>query len=554
MTPLDWIIVFALNGAVIVYGYYLARGTQTSSEWFLGSRSLPWWAVGMSMFATNVDNSDLVGVTGNTFKEGLHIISVYAIGSALGGVLAAFFIVPAIYRLGFYTNAEYLEARFGPAARALSALIQIQYRSSLLGMMAWSLYLLLTRLANLSAPAAWGFIVTLVVLAGLYTAWGGLKSVVWTDVCLGVLTMSAGAAIFLTVWQAVGGWTGMTAGLAAAGEASGLPLSDLPHLGRYRGDTGSTSPYLVILGWTIIGSGYWTVNHTPTMRMIGSRSVWDMQMATVLGVGASLPVMVSCACLGLFARALDLPEFHAMKTPDEVYPILANRYLGPGLKGLVVAGVAAAAVSTFDSLGSALSAVFTRDLYARFLVRNRDDSHYVAVGRVATVGVLVLGFAYLPFIMTRGSMIKAFTTLIPVFVTPLFTIYVIGALTRVHRRSGMIGLLVGSLYGVIALIDREFFNMVWLPDELTNRWAALSLSFFVTAAAMGCVTLVLGRQAKSETLLPFQEQGWLQRSRESLPPLREYPFDHAPPWWLRPTIWAAGLTVLSVWVVFVLFW
>ena len=91
----------------------------------MGGRALPWWAVGLSMFATNVDNADLVGVTGTTYSDGIHIITVYACGGVAGGILAAFLVVPAIYRAGFYTNAEYLEARFGPTTRALSALIQI---------------------------------------------------------------------------------------------------------------------------------------------------------------------------------------------------------------------------------------------------------------------------------------------------------------------------------------------------------------------------------------------------------------------------------------------
>ncbi len=181
MTTLDWLIVLVVNGSIIGYGLYLARGTHTSSEWFLAARALPWWAVGLSMFATNVDNADLVGVTGMTYNEGIHVISVYALGSAVGGILAAFFIVPEISRRGFYTNAEYLEARYGPAARIFSALIQIQYRTSMLGMMIWSTYLVLTQLVDLPPHLAWTLIVALVILAGLYTAWGGLKSVVWTD-------------------------------------------------------------------------------------------------------------------------------------------------------------------------------------------------------------------------------------------------------------------------------------------------------------------------------------------------------------------------------------
>ena len=121
MTFIDWIIVMVLNGGVIAFGIVLARGTRTSSEWFLGKRALAWWAVGLSMLATNLDNADLVSITGLVYREGLHVLTVHTVGSVTGGILAAFFVVPAIYRAGFYTNAEYLEARFGVSSRVLSA-------------------------------------------------------------------------------------------------------------------------------------------------------------------------------------------------------------------------------------------------------------------------------------------------------------------------------------------------------------------------------------------------------------------------------------------------
>ncbi len=231
MQLIDWIIVFVLNGTVIGLGFYLARGTTSSSEWFLGRRALPWWGIGLSMFATNVDSADIVSVTGKTFTEGLHIVTVYAIGSAMGGFLAAFVIAPKMYRSGLYTNAEYLESRFGVSTRVLSALIQIQYRSSMLGLMIWSLYLLLTGLEVVTATQAWILIVALVICSGVYTAWGGLKSVVWTDAVQAVIMMLGGLVIFLAVWQAVGGWSRMDS------------LGDLTHIGRYDGGSSETSPY-----------------------------------------------------------------------------------------------------------------------------------------------------------------------------------------------------------------------------------------------------------------------------------------------------------------------
>lgn len=545
MTLIDWLIVVALNASVFAYGLYLARGTHTSSEWFLGARALPWWAIGVSMFATNVDSADIVAVTGNTYNEGLHIITVYAIGSGLGGILAAFLVAPAMYRAGYYTNAEYLEARFGPSMRLTSALIQLQYRSSMLGLMIVSMHVLLTDLAEIPGGWAWVLIVSAVLISGTYTAWGGLKSVVYTDAAQGIIMMVGGMLIFFAVYQAIGGWSGLVETL------EGSEYADLPHVGRYTGKSERLSPLVVVLGWTIVGSGYWTVNHTQTMRLMGARSVWDMKMAATFGVAASLPVMIACACLGVFGRAI--PHLSALDNADKLYPLMAREYLGVGMRGVVVAGVVAAGVSTFDSMGSALSAVFTRDIYARFLVRSGTDEHYVLAGRVATVGVLTLGFLYLPFIFLQENMLKAFTTLIPVFVTPLFTVYLLGVATPVHRWSGPIGLLTGAAYGVLALVDREIVDLAFVPYWLSERWPALIWSLLITSTSMLVVTLVCG--ASTKRLSELNDSGWLARSREQLPPLKQHPFSDASKSydWIA-NLSACGLMLACFALVFWLFW
>ena len=181
MTTLDWIIVFILNGAVILYGFYLARGTHSSNEWFLGKRSIPWWAIGISMFATNVDNFDIVSNTGLVFNDGIHVLAAHPLGLSIGGILAAFLVIPAIYRAGCYTNSEFLEARFGPATRAISVLIQLLYRTFVLGMMIWSVHLMLTGMIGMDKGTSWSIVLVLVALAAIYTSWGGLKTVVMTD-------------------------------------------------------------------------------------------------------------------------------------------------------------------------------------------------------------------------------------------------------------------------------------------------------------------------------------------------------------------------------------
>ena len=437
MSALDWLIVLGLNGAIIAYGLRRARGTSTSGEWFLSSRALPWWAVGLSLFATNMDNSEFVSATGTIASEGLHFLSAHTFGGLIGVTIATFVIVPAIYRAGLYTNSEYLEHRFGPGTRVLGALIQIQYRTSVLGLMIWSVHLTLVGVGGLRPELSWALIVSLVVLSGVYTAVGGLRAVVATDVLQSVLVMAGGLAVCIAVWQAVGGWNAMVAQLesletTAEGLAPGLAAADLVHVSAFRGRDGTTSPVVIFIAWILISSGWWTVSHTSTQRMMGARSLWDMKMAGVLGVGVSLVILLFTDMLGLFGRA-QFPDF---ARPDEMYPHLISTYLGIGAKGLVVAGVVSAAVSTFDSMGSSMSAVFTRDIYARFISRDRDDAHYLRVGRIASVAILVLGFAYLPLILRAPTMLAAFRSVTSVFVTPLLIVYLVGAVTRTNRRVG----------------------------------------------------------------------------------------------------------------------
>ncbi len=358
--------------------------------------------------------------------------------------------------------------------------------------------------------------------------------------------MIAALVIFSTVWNAVGGWSGLEEKLIAHDARTGERLADRMHVGGYQGDHDSVSPYVIVLGWTIVGSGYWTVNHTQTMRLMGSRSLTDMKYAAIFGVLLSLPVMVISACLGVFGHGIaNLPNLQA----DEIYPWMANRFLGPGFKGIVVAGVVAAVVSTFDSMGSALSAIFTRDVYARLIAPNRSDKHYVIVGRFATAGVLLIGFAYLPFIWKQEHMLKAFTTLIPVLVTPLFTVYMLGVFTRVHRRSGIVGLVCGAIYGVIALYDRQFHDLAWLPTWFTERWVAYSWSILFTLVPMLLVTAILGAEdlAKDER---WTEKGWLERSREELPPFALEQESSS----TIANLLAVGLLLFCAWVTLVWLW
>jgi SSS family solute:Na+ symporter len=181
MTAIDWIIVFALNGPVILYALLKSGGTRDSKDWFLAGRTLPWWIVGLSLYATLVDSTDLVVDSGATYGGGVKFYLINWIGCIGGWLLLAHGIILPMYRSGMYTNAEYLESRFGLSARVTSVLVQVLYRTVILGMISTTNFLTLKIVCGWGDAMAWTVVACIAVLATFYTMAGGLKMVAITD-------------------------------------------------------------------------------------------------------------------------------------------------------------------------------------------------------------------------------------------------------------------------------------------------------------------------------------------------------------------------------------
>ena len=546
MSHWDWAIIALLNIPVIVYGFYLGLKVRSSTDWFLAGRTLPWWLVGVSMYATAIDSSDLVGDSGETYNVGLSFFVMNWVGVVAGWMIAGFFIALPMYRRGMFTNAEYLEARFGPAARVLSVLVQLQYRTAVMAIIAYTAYLTLKIVCGLDPSAAWWGVVGIAILASIYTALGGLRSVAITDSLQFVVMLAAALIFWGLVWGEVGGWEGTREKLEAhdpevAAEMlhvghdtverkevvnrTGPGAGPDPHEAKarfiegykYNKETESferRSPvWLVVLAFIILGIGYSVVNHTQCMRLLGSRSEWHLKMS-VFAAGLILVVMSFFnLSMGVMGRALHpVVDLLPGGKNDAIYPFMVSELAPEFLKGIVVAGILAAALSTFDSIGSTLSALFTRDIYARFIVRDGDDNHYLKVGRWVTPLVIGGSFLYIfPYDFLAEGMVSYFLSISSVFVVPLLTLYLMGRFTPVHRRSGVVGLCVGGAYGLARLwIDSQG---VYLAFFLTNKYAAYSYSMLITAASMVAVSLVLGWEKKGE-LRTVEVDGWLGRSQE----------------------------------------
>lgn len=546
MTLLDWLIVVVLNGSVIVYALVRSRNTHSSGDWFLAGRSLPFWIVGMSLYATLIDSADLVADTGGAYSLGVRLFVPNLVGVIGGWLLLAHVIAIPMYRRGMYTNAEYLEARFGVGARVISVLVQVLYRTVMIGMISTAIFLTLTVVCGWGDSQAWLCVVAVALIATIYTMAGGLRSVAITDALQALVILVATIVIFGTVSKEVGGWSGLEAKIA---ETDSALANQTMHIGSDRTEsvdasefseeimqrhlkiggtydpelreiTRTTPAWLIVLSFSIVGFAYSIVNHTQSMRLLGSRSEWHLKMAIVpagllLILATYLSLGLGVMGRGLFPDLSSLPDGHA----DNIFPYVLQQYGGPGLTGLVVAGIFAAAFSTFDSIGSTLSALITRDVYGRLLVKDRDDNHYLSVGRWLTPTIIFGSFIYVPALLAQG-MIFTYLSVVGAFVVPLLVVYVLGAFTRVHRSSALPGLFVGVLFGVIALVAPGLAvnSDIWLmPSGLMNSYATAPLGCLVTAVTMLVVTLIRGWTPKEDLLVQAdQTEGWLARSQKEI--------------------------------------
>ena len=563
MTLLDWLIVVAANGAIVGYGLLISRRTQRSSDWLLAAKALPWWMVGLSMFATAVDSGDYVAVVGGAYTFGLSNLTTWWLGLPIGWFVAAYFVFLPLYRGSMFTNAEYLEYRFGPAARLLSAFIQIQSRTNVLGNIAFSLYLTFSILTHWGS-STWWLVVAISMAAALYTATGGLRSVAATDALQSIVMLMASAILWWVLWSTVGGWAGLESRFQ---QIDPQLVDNMLHIGRE--EPGVPAP-LIIFGWVIVLTAYCIVNHSQAMRLLAARSEWDLKTAALTASVVTVGVMWFNITLGILGRAV-MPEISA---PDEIYPRLVQEYLNPGLVGLVVAGVLAGGISTYDSIGSSLAAVFTRDIYARFVVKGRTDAHYLKVSRWATPLIIASSFVYIPFL--QEGMVRFYLRITSVAVMPLFTMYLMGTLTPVNRRAGVVGLLFGVGYGLSSLLGDA---LGWaLPLWWTNTWWAYLWSPVITAVAMLGSSWRWGwmpRQELRGLTFRFREGdqssddswtppplaatrgSWLEQTRRELSSATKYPFPVPPtglPWYLQPSIWSGLFLALIAYLALVVLW
>jgi len=425
LTPLDLFAFAAFLVFVIVVSLYAGRGERSSEDYFLAGRKLTWWLIGISLIASNISTEQFVGMAGSAFgRVGLAIAS-YEWMAAVTLVFVAWFLLPRFLRTGIYTMPEYLERRYNVHARTLMAFyLMVAYVVVALATVLYSGALGLVTIFDLqevaerlgvSPDAARGVAMTAAiwfigVIASMYTIYGGLKAVVWSDLIQGTALLLGGLLVVLIGFDRLGGEAGFFAGVDVFFEENAdklhtvLPWND-PEV-----------PWLAVFvgGLWIPNLFYWGMNQFITQRTLGAKSLAEGQRGILFAACLKLVIPFVIVFPGIMAYQL---YGDAISRPDEAYPYLMSRILPPQFRGVMLAALTGAVMSSFNSMLNSASTIFTMDLYQRHWRRDASAGQLVRVGRMATAVFAMIACLWAPFI-SRFEGVFTYIQMVWGFISP----------------------------------------------------------------------------------------------------------------------------------------
>ncbi|MBL4889306.1 MAG: sodium/solute symporter [Candidatus Lindowbacteria bacterium] len=461
MEPLDWAVVGTYALIVIGLGVMATRKQKNTDEYFRGSRALPWWAIGISIIATAFSAASLLGGPGEGYSHGFLWLQLQ-LGDLLGYALVCAFFIPVYVKLNITTAYEYLEKRFDPKTRSLGAICFLLFVIVRLGALLYGASLVFSQIAGISIDSA---IIAVGVVSIGYTIAGGLAAVIWTDVVqFFMIIIGVGVAIFCAARGVDGGFAGVIGIAAETRKLQAIDLSWNPS--SIRSLPTATLAY-GILALAVAGTNQQTVQ-----RYVSCSDTKSAQKAAMLGWFTGFVGVAATLILGVFLFAFYSSRPGLLPVdikPDKIFPFFIASELPPGVAGLLVAAVFAAAMSSIDSALHSLSTCIIVDFYKRHFKPNEDEAHYLKAARVqiAFWGIIGIGAAF--YVARTGeSLLPFLVKYTSYFIGPLLGLFVLGiACKRTNGNGAFWGALssVAILLGLInygpELIDGFKIPGIW---------------------------------------------------------------------------------------------
>jgi solute:Na+ symporter, SSS family len=487
LTGLDIGIIALYFVIIFGIGVYFARKGRSSVDYFLAGRNVGWFAIGASLFVSNISTEHFIGLAGSGATSGLAVGHFEWLACLILLILGWVF-VPFYLRSNVFTMPEFLERRFNRSCSIYLASISIlAYIFTKISVHLYAAAIVLERVVGWDPLTA---AVVLVIATGVYTIVGGLAAVIYTEL-MQTLVLLAGAVVLTVIGLAeVGGFSGLRAALPEHYFSMMKPADhpEFPWTG-------------IFLGAPILGIWYWCTDQVIVQRVLSARDEGHAKAGTIFAGFLKISPVFVLVLPGLIAFALypqlfNVNEAGTVTNGDIAYPTLIVNLLPSGLVGLMVAALLAALMGGMASVFNSASTLVTLDFYKR-IRPDASEKRLVLVGRIATGVLVVLGLLWVPFIELLSSQLYIYLQSVQAYISPpIAACFILGILWTRLNGSGAIsalltGLVLGTLRFVLEVADKSArFDspaVRWLLDMNFLHYAILM--FVVCSAVLVAVSL-----------------------------------------------------------------
>ena len=484
------IVVFSSYCLLILFiGLYVSRekkGKEKSAEdYFLAGKSLPWWAIGASLIAANISAEQFIGMSGSGFALGLAIAS-YEWMAAITLLIVGKYFLPIFIEKGLYTIPEFIEKRFSTELKTILAIFWIAL--FVFVNLTTVLYLgglaLDTVMGSGDGSILINAIIGLALFAAAYSLWGGLAAVAWTDVVQVIVLIFGG--LMMTYFALVNLGDGGSAidGLKYVYETVPERFSMILSKGEIITPNGNDAwfdlPGLAVLigGMWVANLYYWGFNQYIIQRTLAAKSLEEGQKGIAFAAFLKLLIPIFVVLPGIIVYVMNLDASGALAVSsldqgfigengaiinDNAAPWLIKEIIPVGLKGLILAALAAAIVSSLASMVNSTSTIFTMDIYKSIINKNADDKSLVRVGRIAGLVALIVAILIAPQLKSLGQVFQYIQEYTGVVSPGILAVFLMGLFYKKASNNG-------AIWGVISSIPIAMYFKVG-----PNGWSSLSI-------------------------------------------------------------------------------
>jgi len=437
---LDWaVIALYFTATYLVVFWHSKTNRDNATEFFLAGRNAGWFVVGASIFASNIGSEHLVGLAGSG-AAGAFPAAQFELLAAFALLLLGWLFVPFYIRSGVFTSPEFLERRYSAGARYYLAGISI-------------LAYVLTKISVTIAAGGivfqalmgidfWTGAVVIVIATGVYTIVGGMRSVLYADMMQMFVMIGGAIAVTLIGLNQVGGWSELRA-------VTGPEFFDL-----WRATSDPDFPWTGILfGAPILAIWYWCTDQFIVQRTLAANSIQAARRATIFAAFLKQLPLFIFVIPGVIAFALAQKGMLELSEADQALPVLIGTLLPVGIRGLVVAGLLAALMSSLSSVFNSCATLITMDIYKK-LAPHHAERRLVVVGQIATVAMVLFGLAWIPFMDVISSQLYVYLQSVQSYISPpIAAVFLLGILwRRANSRGALAALGTGFVLGIGRLI------------------------------------------------------------------------------------------------------